>query len=206
MMFKENECEQGSEEWFKARLGKITASNFSKTTTKTGKISASHEELINLAVAEIIIGEPQETFKSDAMIRGSELEDQALDFFNFTNGYNFKSCGFLDTGLGYGCSPDGIDYDNKIGLELKCPLPHTHLAYLAGGKLPNTYLHQVQGSMLVTGYKKWVFGSYHPDLPCFSIEVERDEKLIEDLYKNLIFCCTKVEENLTKLKQIMGDK
>lgn len=200
-MYKIIECEQGTDAWFQARLGKITASNFDKIITKTGKLSASSEEVINKAVAEIILGKPDEFYRSEAMERGNELEEQALKFFNFSYGYDFKATGFLESeNGGYGCSPDAIDLENKIGLELKCPMAHTHIGYLAGNELPKKYYQQVQGCLMVTGFKKWVFGSYHPEMKGLHVVVERDEKFIEEMRKQIEICVKKIAERYEQLK------
>lgn len=212
-MYRLVDCEQGTDEWFQARLGKFTASVFDKVLTKTGKPSAQSEELINRLVAEMIMGEPDDTFQSEAMLRGKELEEEALDFINFTRGLNLRPCGFAqaikegsegeeDEEEGYGCSPDAIDEENQIGLELKCPLPHTHLAYLAAGCLPPKYLMQVQGSMMVTGFKRWIFCSYHPLLESLVIVVERDEALIGKLRSAVLDCCKKVNEQYKRLSEL----
>lgn len=201
------ECMQGSDEWYQARLGKITGSVFDKIVTPTGKLSASHEQIINKAVAELIMGETEDTYQSDAMLRGQSLEHDALKFFNFTKGYEFTKVGFLQgtnedgEDEGWGISPDG--YDDKKGLELKCPLAHTHLAYLSGEKLPKEYLQQVQGALWATGKEIWVFGSYHPDFPCFSIEVEPDLKLHKAFDEHIPYCCELIQAKFQKLKEMM---
>lgn len=187
-------------EWLHDRLGKMTSSVFNKIVTTKGALSASHEGLVNRAVAEIIMNEPDETFCVDAMERGTCLEDEALRFFNFTYDYSFEKCGFVDSGKGYGCSPDGMNEKRRVGLELKCPLAHTHLSYLADGGLPKKYIHQVQGSMMVTGFDKWVFGSYHPHFPSLHVVVDRDEEFISKLQKHVIYCADQVQEKLKKLK------
>lgn len=197
--------DQNSPEWYKLRLGKITASIMSKITTKAGNLSSSADEVVNRAVAEIILQEPDQFFVGEAMLRGQELEDEALRFFNFTNDYNFKKCGFVDSGLGFGCSPDGVDEAEEIGLELKCPLAHTHLAYLASGELPDQYIQQVQMSLLVTGWDKWIFGSYHPSFPCFTVVVERDEAMISAMRSHLESVCEQVRSKLDALtKKLSG--
>jgi YqaJ-like viral recombinase domain len=195
--------EQGTEEWFQARLGKITASQLDKLITSTGKPSAQVFGLINMAVAEILTGERLETYVSDAMLRGKALEDEALEFFNFTHGYNFKKCGFIDTERGYGCSPDGIDMENLIGLELKVPLAHTHVGYLTDREVPDQYWQQVQGSMAMTGFKKWVFGSYHPQLPCLCIVVERDEEYCAKLLELIEGAAGNVKSRVETIKKLM---
>ena len=202
-MFTVVKCEQGSPEWFAARLGKITASVLSSVVTPTGKLSASSDEVVNRAVAELIMNEGDRFFVSDAMLRGQEYEDEAMSFFNFTYDYAFEKAGFLDTGKGYGCSPDGIDFKNKKGLELKVPLAHTHLAYLADGGCPRIYKQQVQGSLLVSGFDIWVFGSYHPQLPCLRVEVERDNKIIDPMREHLEKCCKLIQEKYLKIKSLV---
>jgi len=191
-IFKTLHCDQRSDEWFKARLGKITASNFDKVLTKTGKPSSQAGDLVNKAVAEKLLGYPEETFESAAMIRGRELEPAALQAAVFLTDIDFKEVGFLDSDLGYGCSPDGIA--EETGIEIKCPLAHTHVSYLAEGTLPAKYLLQVQGSMLVTGFKEWHFFSYHPELPSFHLVIQRDEQLIEKLKDALLKSAKEVDE------------
>jgi putative phage-type endonuclease len=205
-MYQIIDCEQRSEEWFKARLGKWTASFFDKAITTTGKRSSSSEDANNRLVAELIIGKPDDTFQSEAMLRGSELEDEALEFLNFTHGYNFKKVGFIDSGRGYGCSLDGNDVENDIGLEMKIPSLHTHLKYLAGKVLPKEYKAQVQGAMMVTGRKKHVFMSYHPEVKPFVIVVERDEEFINEMKKIVEECCFEVQTKYEELTKILEDE
>ena len=100
-MFKIIDVEQGTDEWFEARLGKWTASNYDKCVTPTGKISASAKKINAKLIAEIITGEIEETFTSQAMERGKELEGEALFVAQSATGIDFKTVGFLDSELGY---------------------------------------------------------------------------------------------------------
>lgn len=194
-MYKIIECDQRSPEWFSARAGLATGSVFDKfITAAKGERSSSADEMINRLVAEKITGVPDETFQSEAMLRGKELEDEALKFLEFTHGLNFKSVGFLDSGKGYGCSPDGLDEAQRVGLELKCPSAHTHIEYISNGYLPKKYRAQVQGAMLVTGFDRWVFMSYHPEIRPLVIMVERDEKFIKSLESILLECCEEIQK------------
>jgi len=171
---------QGSEEWLQARVGVVTASNFSKVFTTAGKLSTSREGLINQLIAENLTGKPTETFKSDAMQRGNELEATARMIVEMHLGISIEEVGLIKmANHEIGCSPDGLFDDGKCGVELKCPLAHTHCSYLRAGKLPSTYIQQVQGSMLVLGIDTYIFSSYHPDMKPFIIEVKRDNKLLE---------------------------
>jgi hypothetical protein len=210
-MYKIIECDQRSPEWFAARLGKHTGSAFKSLITPTGKPSASAEGCNNRLVAELILGRPDETFQSEAMLRGAELEDEALEFINFTHGYNFKKVGFikalsvLGNDLGYGVSADAIDESVQIGLEMKVPSAHTHIEYITAGTLPPEYKPQVQGGMLVTGFKKWVFMSYHPEIKPLVIIVERDEAYIETLREILMKNCAAVREKHKLITAFLED-
>lgn len=199
-MFKLIEVEQGTPDWFKARLGKWTASNFSKLLSPTGKISTQSKDMVNKLVSELLTGEYEETYKSDAMQRGNDLENDALEFVNFTHGYDFKAVGFADSELGYGASPDALDLDKKIGLELKCPIAKTQVKYLRAGVLPNEYFSQVQGSMLVTGYSEWVFCAYHPLMKPLVLTIKRDNEYIGKLRGMLIASCAEIQKITNELK------
>ena len=196
-------CEQRSEEWFKAKLGKWSGSSFGKLITNSGAESKSAFTMDSYLVAEKVLERPTETFQSDAMARGVELEPEAFDFVNFVTGFNFQGIGFVDSGLGYGCSPDGIDLNNRIGLEIKCPMDHTHLQYLLANKVPSVYWAQVQGSMLVTGFDKWVFCSYHPELKSLTLVIERDNEYLEKLEKLLVKHCKLVDDQYNQLMEIL---
>ena len=202
MNYREIRCVQGSDEWLNERLGIMTASRFSALVTPTGRPSKQWEKMANMCVAERMLGGVDDGFQSDAMIRGQSLEYEALEFFNITSGFNFEKVGFFRAtkdgiDLPYGCSPDGVDYGKCIGLELKCPLSHTHIEYILNNRLPKEYIHQVQGSLLVTGFDKWVFGSYHPDIKCFHVEVGRDEKYIKVLKEQIEMCAEEIEKRLS---------
>lgn len=210
-MFEVIDVVQGSDEWLRARYGLITASSFDRLITKTGRESSQLQKVVNECVAEMILGGKDDGFQSDAMIRGNSLEHEALEFFNCSYNYDFEKVGFLracqkhkgeNVLLPYGCSPDGVDFKKQAGIELKCPLSHTHVGYLVEEKLPDEYKAQVQGSLMVSGFEKWIFGSYHPELPPLSLTVYRDEKYINALKSYIDKACEKILTRYEKLKGI----
>lgn len=204
-MYKIIECDQRSPEWFAARCGKHTGSLFSKLITPTGKVSASADDLNNRLVAELITGKQDETFQSEAMLRGAELEDEALEFINFAFDFNFQKVGFLDSGLGFGVSVDGIDEKSRISLEMKVPSAHTHIEYISTGGLPAKYKPQVQGAMLVTGFERCAFLSYHPEIKPLVIIVERDEAYIKTLHEILLKNCEEVRRKHKEIMEYLKD-
>ena len=173
--------EQGSSEWLQSRLGKPTASNFGKLITPTGKPSTSAEGYINELIAQKITGELPEFYTNAAMERGNELEPAAKALYEFINGVEVVEVGLcLHDEFECGASPDALVGDDG-GLEVKCPLPHTHVAYLRDGKVPSKYIPQIQGCLWITGREWWDFMSYHPAMEDLIVRVERDNEYIKKL-------------------------
>lgn len=62
-----------------------------------------------------------------------------------------------------GASPDGLILPMGWGYEGKCPYdPEIHARYVEHGGVPPEYVPQVQWSLWVTGWPKWVFASGDP--------------------------------------------
>jgi hypothetical protein len=175
------ECEQGSPEWLQARLGVPSASSYSKLITTTGKASAQAEAYINQLVAERITGESSFFQVTYPMQRGMDLEPEARVRYEMETGNLVEQVGFLmhDT-LEAGASPDGLVGESG-GLEIKCPMPSTHVEYLRDGRLPSKYIQQVQGCLWISGRDWWDFMSYHPKMTPLIIRVYRDEVFIKAL-------------------------
>jgi hypothetical protein len=166
---------QGSDEWLQSRLGKPTASNFGKLITPTGKPSASADGYINELIAQRITGELPEFYTNSAMERGNELEPAAKALYEFTYGVEVVEAGLcLHDEFDCGASPDGLVGDDG-GLEIKCPLPHNHIAYLRSGDVTTKYIPQIQGCLWITGREWWDFMSYHPAMEDLIVRVYRDE-------------------------------
>lgn len=189
--------QQGTEEWLQARLGVLTASNFSKFITPGGKPSSQAEGEINKLIAERITGQRADTFTSPWMERGTELEPKARELFEFMTNHSVDQAGLiLMDDYQIGCSPDGII--GSAGLEIKCPAPATHVKFLRNGQLPEEYVAQVQGSMAVTGFDSWYFMSFHPSIEPLVLCVERDPVYIEKLQAILIAAEKTINEEVKK--------
>ena len=74
--------EQGTEEWLAARLGKPSASMFSKLITMTGKPSASADGYINQLLAERLTGKSEPHYQSEAMILGLSVSQRQEPIMN----------------------------------------------------------------------------------------------------------------------------
>lgn len=168
--------DQYSELWWSGRRGLPTASQFGKIVTSTGKKSTSWKTYAFKKVAERLTGKTEDTYKSDNMDRGTELEPEARKAYSFITGIDVEEVGmvFQDEKKLWLCSPDGISLEKKKGLEIKCPIASTHVKYLYNKKLPTEYKPQVFGSLWICNeIETWDFMSYHPDMKPFLITIDR---------------------------------
>ena len=196
------DCVQMEEEWFLEKTGKPGASSFDKIITTKGEPSKSAKNYLYQLAGETIVGLKTETYQNAIMQRGIELEPLARSLFEMIYDVEVKQVGlcYPDEQKKYLCSPDGLLEDS--GLEIKCPLIHTHVSYLLGGKLPTDYFQQVQGSMAVTGFSYWYFMSYYPGMAPFIIKVDRDEEFIAKLKAELDSFCLELALTVKKLKEM----
>ena len=156
-------ADQGTPEWFAARLGKATGSRFSDVLAG-GKGLTRKAYAVQLAL-EIVTGKQAETFTNQSMQDGTEREPIARALYEAHTGNFVDEVGFCrHDSIECGVSPDGL-IDEDGGIEIKCPKASTHAGYLAIPAEPSTYTAQIQGCMWVTGRSWWDFVSYHPDFP-----------------------------------------
>lgn len=170
---------QGTPEWFEARLGIPTASQFCKIITPRGLASIQANAYLENLVIERITGRCYQTFAGNEWTeRGKELEPEAVRVYEKHMKLTTVKVGFVtDLGRTMGCSPDRLVGDDGL-LEVKCPAPHTHAKYLENQWIDMKYYPQVQGQLLVTG-RKWVdLFSYHPDQKQLRVRFARDERYI----------------------------
>lgn len=174
------DCLQGSDEWFQARLGVPTSSEFNKIITPSKmEPSKSAGNYINKLLAEWLSGKPDESFKSDWMKRGHEMEGEARDYYAFNKDVTVTQIGFLlDDARRYGCSPDGLVNDDG-GLEIKCCSPGVHLGYLLKGDVPIEHRLQILGSILVTDREWWDFISYEPNMQPLIVRTHKKRVISE---------------------------
>lgn len=178
------DCEQGSAEWFAARAGVPTASEFSTVMArgKDGGASITRAKYLRQLAGEVLTGEPApEGYSNGHMERGKEQEGQARGIFSLLTDLEPVRVGFLLNGR-KGASPDSLIGD-KSGLEIKCAIPAVQIERLQLDRLPPEHTAQVQGSMWVSERDTWHFMSYCPKLPPLLIEVHRDEAYIAQLAK-----------------------
>ena len=179
-----HDLQQGTPEWFEARAGLPTASEFSTVQAqgKGGGASVTRARYLRQLAGEILTGEPAPAgYSNDHMLRGQEQEDDARRLFSLITDLEPIRVGFVREDRA-GCSPDSL-IGEDAGLEIKCAIPAVQIERLQLGRLPPEHVAQVQGSLWVTGRSHWHFVSYCPRLPPLILKVERDEAYIASLAK-----------------------
>ena len=199
------DCEQRTPEWFDARKGHLTASQFGDWLTKTGKLAdKACLTAASKCLAEMAGYPDPPPFETDDMRRGVEMEPIARDAFQIATGLTVDQIGFAKSKHGFfGCSPDGLILSEGSGLEIKCPRPSKLIQYIENGVLPDEYVPQVHGSMAVTGAKVWHFFAWYEGFPYFHIKVMRNdytERMLEGL-KIYSAYFEQLAANMEKLKQ-----
>jgi putative phage-type endonuclease len=201
--------EQGSPEWFAARLGKVTASRISDVmaTGKNGEASTRLAYKVQLA-AERLSGIQAESYSNSAMQWGTETEPHARVMYEASSGVIVTEVGMVIHPAieQAGASPDGLVGDNGL-VEIKCPNTSTHLDTLYRDAVPSKYMNQMQWQMACTGRAWCDFVSFDPrlgdGLDYYCTRVHRDDARIAEMEDGVILFLTEVDamvQDLTKLK------
>jgi hypothetical protein len=159
--------EQRSDEWFAARLGKVTASRVADVIakTKTGP-SASRENYATQLVLERLTNKQAESYTNAAMQWGTDTEPMARQAYELKRGLFVNETGFVDhpTIEMSGASPDGLVGTDGL-IEVKCPNSATHMETMLTQKVPAKYIPQMMWQMACTGRNWCDFVSYDPRFP-----------------------------------------
>jgi hypothetical protein len=173
--------DQGTPEWFAARLGIPTASEFATVMAKGkggGESKTRRTYLLKLA-GELMTGEPAESFTNAHMERGKIMEDEARNYYAFRKNTDPQRVGFIRNG-DKGCSPDSL-LDNGGMLEIKTTLPHLLIDKLLSGEFPPEHKAQCQGQLWVSE-RDWIdICVYWPKLPPLIVRAARDNGYIAQM-------------------------
>ena len=169
-------CEQRSPEWYAARRGVPTASEFGNIITpKKMEYAAAADTYINQLIDELMRPEAGRGFTGNRHTeRGVLLEDEAREYYAFEQDVVPQQVGFILNDAGtLGCSPDSL-IQRVGGLEVKCPDGPTHVKWLRAGGVPDEHKPQVHGSLVITGREWWDFLSYCPGYEPLLVRVTPD--------------------------------
>jgi putative phage-type endonuclease len=195
--------EQGTEDWFADRLGKVTASRISDVMM--AKTTAGYQNYLAQLVCERLTGIPTETFTSAAMQHGTDTEPQARAMYELESGLIVEEVGFIGHPLIHnsGASPDGLVGDDGL-VEIKCPQQNNHIKTLLGANVAKNYNLQMHWQMACTERKWCDFVSFNPTLPMeMQLHIQRvdyDAKLGDDIADAVGAFLIVVEETVADLQ------
>jgi putative phage-type endonuclease len=202
------QIEQGSPEWFAARLGKVTASRVADVIAKTKSgYSASRDNYMAQLICERLTGQQGEFFTNAAMQHGTETEPLARSAYEAYADVMVYEIGFvqhpkIDMA---GASPDGLVGSFGM-LEIKCPNTATHIDTLLSQAVPTKYITQMQWQMSCCERQWCDFVSFDPRLPqelqLFVKRVEFDPEYVAMLEKEVIQFLAELDNKINKLTNL----
>ena len=201
--------EQRTDDWFTARLGKVTASRVADVVAKTKSgYSTSRENYMAQLVCERLTGKPAESFTNSAMQWGTDTEPLARAAYEARMDILVDEVGFIDhpSIVNSGASPDGLVGADGL-IEIKCPNTSTHIDTLLNQAVPKKYADQIFWQMACTGRDWCDFVSYDPRLPpdlqLFIKRIPRDNQYIRLLESEVIEF---LQETATKVAKLLNLK
>lgn len=168
--------EQGSREWHDHRLAHFNASE-AGAVMGVGKFRPRNmAELLAVKRGDLVI--PQ----TPAMSRGNDLEPIARDAVADQTGVVWTPA-VLVRGR-YSASLDGLDFDGRHALEIKCPMsaesPLFSIKNTAGlREIAPHYWWQIVHQAWVSGVESVLFAVYHPSRSVHIGEISRDEMVAD---------------------------
>lgn len=207
-----DDIEQGSEDWKRLRLGRVTASRIGDLMAKTKSgPAASRANYMAQLIAERLTDTVSETYTNAAMQHGTETEPEARAAYEFYQAAVVDQVAFVEhpSIQHAGCSPDGLVGTDGL-VEIKCPNTATHLETLLGQSVPSKYVLQMQFQMACTGRKWCDFVSYDPRMPenmrLFVKRLERDDKAIAEIEEAIAVFLLEIAVKLSQLNSLYGEQ
>jgi hypothetical protein len=194
------ECEQGTPEWYRARMGIPTASEF-KTLLgikKDARDKKTRDTYLKKLAGEILSGMPMESYQNEYMQRGKEMEAEARDKYAFLFGVEPQIVGFGRNGR-KGCSPDSLIGDAGM-IEIKTKAPHLLIDCWDRDECPSEHYAQCQGALWVAE-REWIdFVAYWPNMPLFVKRVTWDPDYIAALRQAVDDANAEIDEIVARMR------
>lgn len=153
-----HDIEQGTPEWFKCRMGILTASEMKAIITpKTLKLSSGSESHIMELLGQRVRKYVEPTYLSYDMIRGHEDEPVARKLYEDRELVTVKRGGFITNsrhGFTLGYSPDGLVADNGA-VEIKSRNAKYQMEIILNGKPDVDHIIQLQTGLMVSE-REWI--------------------------------------------------
>ena len=200
--------DQRSDEWFAARIGKVTASKVADVLAKTQSgYAASRANYMAQLVCERLTGQKAESFTSGSIQWGIETEPLARAAYESLKDVLVDEVGFVPhpSIIMAGASPDGLVGDNGL-IEIKCPNTATHIDTLLSQTVPNKYNTQMQFQMACTNREWCDFVSFDNRLPeelqLFVKRIPRDNMYIRLMEDEIVKFLNELDIKIAQLMEI----
>jgi putative phage-type endonuclease len=200
--------DQGSDQWFAIRVGKVTASRVADVIAKTKSgYSTSRDNYMAQLVCERLTGQKGESFTNAAMQHGTETEPLARAAYEALKDVLVDEVGFVPhpSIIMAGASPDGLVGDDGL-LEIKCPNTATHIETLLSESVPTKYYTQMQFQLACTGREWCDFVSFDNRLPqelqLFVKRVPRDSMYIRLMEDEIVKFLNELDIKIAQLMEI----
>lgn len=178
---------QGSDEWFAARLGNVTASRVADVMAKTKSgPAASRTNYMMELLCQRLTGRFEDGFTSSAMQRGTDLEPVARAHYERITETLVDEIGIIKHPAidRFAASPDGLVGADGM-LEIKCPNTAQHIKFLQTGTPDMRYRWQMTAQMECAGRNWCDFVSFDDRLPkelqFHSIRYKKDDDITADM-------------------------
>jgi hypothetical protein len=192
------DVQQNTPEWFQARCGLPTASNFQCLMAESADRKGRATYLRQVA-GEILTGIPSESFKNAAMDRGHAMEPEAREMYAFMHDCEPVQVGFVRNGR-KGWSPDSLIGSSGC-LEIKTQAPHLLIETIEKDVFPGVHKAQTQGGLLV-GDLEWIdLVVFYTGMPLFEKRAVRDVAYIAKLSREIDLFNEEVDELVEKIRR-----
>jgi len=176
-------CEQGTPEWYAARLGIPTASEFKTIigVKKDARDKITRRTYMLKLAGEILTGQCMENYVNEHMERGKKMEAEARRAYAFIMDAEPQLVGFItDDARTCGGSPDSLIETAGL-LEIKTKLPHLNIDCILKDEFPPEHKAQSQGQLMVSERDWTDICVYWPGIQPFIKRAYRDEDYIAQL-------------------------
>lgn len=206
------EIEQRTDDWYAARLGKVTASSLYKVLakTKTG-YGADRGNYMTQLVLERVTGSKADSYTNASMQWGIDQEPFARAAYEASRGVMVDEVGFIPHPVieAAGASPDGLVGDDGM-VEIKCPDSKTALeCWLSDTPVEGKYFAQMQWQMRCADRSWCDYVVFDPRMPTkaqlFVYRVKRDDEWLTFAEAEVVKFLAEVDAKVAALKKIIGE-
>jgi len=207
-----SDMEQRTDDWYAARLGKVTASSLYKVLakTKTG-YGADRGNYMTQLVLELVTQSKADSYTNAAMQWGIDQEPFARAAYEAAKGVLVEEVAFVQhpTIAMAGASPDGLVGDDGM-VEIKCPDSKTALeCWLSDSPVEGKYFAQMQWQMRCADRAWCDYVVFDPRMPAkaqlFVTRVQRDNEWLAITEAEVVKFLAEVDAKVAALKKIIGE-